>query len=111
MTKSYRYIVNVFWSEEDAAYVAEVPELPGCASHGKTPEVAMRNVQNAIETWIEGAKESGFKIPEPVSTKAFSGKFVTRVDPRLHQKLTIRAETSGKSLNGLVKEILEKEIA
>lgn len=109
--KKFHYVVNVYYSEEDKVYVAEVPELPGCASHGSSYETAIRNAQDAIETWIEGAKESGYKIPIPVSTRKYSGKFVARVGPKVHRELSVRAEARGKSLNGLVKEILQKEIA
>jgi predicted RNase H-like HicB family nuclease len=108
MKKEYLYIVNVYWSQEDGAFVAEVPELPGCASHGRTRPAAARNVDDAIETWIEGAKESGIKVPEPIATKKFSGKFVTRVEPRVHRALALKAETEGKSLNGFVQEVLEE---
>lgn len=111
MKKNYHYVVNVIWSEEDKAYVAQAPELPGCSSHGATYETAIKNIQEAIESWIEGAKESGFKIPEPIATKKYSGKFIARVDPKTHRALSIKAETAGKSLNSLVNEILQREIA
>jgi predicted RNase H-like HicB family nuclease len=50
---------------EDQAFVAEVPELPGCAAHGTTQEAALANAQEAIALWIETAKEFGDPIPEP----------------------------------------------
>ncbi len=103
-------MVNIRWDEKDRAYVAEVPELPGCATHGKTYEQAVRNAQDAIETWIEGARESKYAIPEPLAERKFSGKFVTRIDPELHRELTLHAKRSGKTLNGLVEEMLEKEL-
>lgn len=108
MKKDYLYLVNIRWSEEDEAFVAEVPELPGCASHGRTIEAAARNVKEAIEAWLEGAKEAGVKIPEPVATRRFSGKFVARIEPKVHRALAVKAETQGKSLNGFVSEILEE---
>ncbi len=60
-----RYEVIIYWSEEDRAFVAEVPELPGCAAHGATQEAALTNAQEAIALWIETAKEFGDPIPEP----------------------------------------------
>jgi len=60
-----RYKIILHWSNEDKAYVAEVPELPGCMAHGKTPEKALKNVNQAIELWIDTAKEFGDRIPEP----------------------------------------------
>ena len=52
-----RYEVIIYWSEEDQAYVAEVPELPGCAAHGDSYESALANAKQAITLWIETAKE------------------------------------------------------
>jgi predicted RNase H-like HicB family nuclease len=60
-----KYEMIIYWSEEDQAFVAEVPELPGCAAHGDTQESALANAQEAIALWIETAKEFGDPIPEP----------------------------------------------
>lgn len=62
---SYKYEVIVYWSDEDAVFVAEVPELPGCMAHGDRPESAVRSAQQAIRLWIDTAKEFGDPIPEP----------------------------------------------
>lgn len=61
----YKYEIIIYWSNEDEAFIAEVPELPGCTAHGKTPEVALKNAQDAIQLWIDTAKEFGDPIPEP----------------------------------------------
>ncbi len=60
-----KYEVIIYWSDEDQAFVAEVPELPGCAAHGSTQETALANAQEAIGLWIETAKELGDPIPAP----------------------------------------------
>jgi predicted RNase H-like HicB family nuclease len=60
-----KYEIIIYWSEEDAAFIAEVPELPGCAAHGDTQEAALSNAKDAISLWIETAKEFGDSIPEP----------------------------------------------
>ena len=60
-----KYEVIIFWSKEDQAFVAEVPELPGCTAHGSTQQTALANVQEAILLWIDTAKEFGDPIPEP----------------------------------------------
>jgi len=60
-----RYEVIIYWSDEDEAFIAEVPELPGCAADGPTYQEALVNVQGIIEEWIETAKELGRSIPEP----------------------------------------------
>lgn len=55
----------IYWSEADQAYLAEVPELPGCMAHGGTYEAALANAQEAIQLWIDTATEFGDPIPEP----------------------------------------------
>lgn len=60
-----RYEVIIYWSSEDEAFIAEVPELPGCTSDGSTYQEALGNVQGIIEEWIETARELGRSIPEP----------------------------------------------
>ena len=60
-----RYEIIIYWSQEDDAFVAEVPELPGCAAHGSTQESALGNAQEAVRLWIQTAGEFGDAIPEP----------------------------------------------
>ncbi len=60
-----KYEVIIYWSHEDAAFVAEVPELPGCAAHGPTQEAALASAQEAIGLWIDTGREFGDPIPEP----------------------------------------------
>ena len=61
----YKYEVIVYWSDLDQAYIAEVPELPGCMADGATYEETVKNVQVIIAEWIETAKASGREIPTP----------------------------------------------
>jgi len=61
----YRYEIIVYWSEQDNAFIAEVPELPGCMADGSTYEEVMKNVQVIIREWIETATQLGRDIPEP----------------------------------------------
>ena len=65
MSSELRYEEIIYWSAEDEAFIAEVPELPGCAADGWTYEAALSNVKVIIEEWIETAKELGRPIPEP----------------------------------------------
>ena len=60
-----RYEIIIFWSAEDDAFVAEVPELPGCMAHGGTQEEALTNAKEAMQLWIDTAREFGDPIPEP----------------------------------------------
>jgi predicted RNase H-like HicB family nuclease len=59
-----KYEIIIYWSEEDEAFVAEVPELPGCAAHGATQDAALRNAQDAARLWIDTASEFGDPVPE-----------------------------------------------
>ena len=61
----HKYEIILYWSDADEAFIAEVPELPGCAAHGLTPNEAVSNCQEAIELWMDTAKEFGREIPEP----------------------------------------------
>lgn len=61
----YKYEIIIFWSNEDNAFIAEVPELPGCMAHGETPEKALKNAKDAIQLWLATAKEFGDPIPAP----------------------------------------------
>lgn len=61
----HKYEVIIYWSDEDDAFVAEVPELPGCAAHGHSPDSALAHCQEAIELWISTAEECGRAVPEP----------------------------------------------
>lgn len=60
-----RYQIIIFWSREDDAYVADVPELPGCMAHGSTYEDALQSAKQAIDLWLRTAAEFGEPIPEP----------------------------------------------
>lgn len=61
----YKYEVILYWSREDSAYIAEVPELAGCMADGATAQEALKNVEQVIAEWIETAQELGRSIPEP----------------------------------------------
>ena len=60
-----KYEIILYWSEDDQAFVAEVPELPGCTAHGDSQEFALANVNEAIALWISTAKELGKTVPTP----------------------------------------------
>lgn len=67
-----KYEVIIYWSKDDQAFIAEVPELPGCAADGTTYQEALANVENVIQEWIETAKDLGRPIPEPKGRLAFA---------------------------------------
>ena len=61
----HKYETIIYWSDEDQAFIAEVPELPGCMAHGATANEALSNAQQAIDLWLDTARESGRPIPVP----------------------------------------------
>jgi len=67
-----KYEVIIYWSQEDQAFVAEVPELPGCAADGKIYREALANVEVVIQEWIETAKELRRAIPAPKGRLVFA---------------------------------------
>jgi predicted RNase H-like HicB family nuclease len=61
----HKYEIIIFWSNEDDAFVVEVSELPGCIAHGPTQDEALSNIREAMDLWIDTAKEFGDPIPTP----------------------------------------------
>jgi predicted RNase H-like HicB family nuclease len=71
MPKHYYQLV-LYWSNDDQAVIAEVPELPGCAADGETYSQALKNVQVIIDQWLETARELGREIPKPRGRLTFA---------------------------------------
>ena len=61
----HKYEVIIYWSNDDTTFIAEVPELPGCMAHGDTQELALQQVNDAVQLWLETAREFGDAIPSP----------------------------------------------
>ena len=59
------YHINIFYSEEDEGYIADIPDLAACSAYGATPEEALREVSAAKQAWLESARAEGKPIPEP----------------------------------------------
>lgn len=60
------YHINIFYSEEDEGYIADIPDLPHCSAFGATPEEALAEVLQAKAAWLDAARSEGKKIPEPL---------------------------------------------
>ncbi len=67
--QTQKYEIVIYWDANDKIFIAEAPELAGCAAHGKTQIDAVKNVNEAIELWLETAQEFGDEIPEPRQRK------------------------------------------
>jgi len=59
------YHINIFYSEEDGGYIADIPDLASCSAFGRTPEEALAEVERAKEAWLQSAREAGKTIPPP----------------------------------------------
>ena len=68
----YKYEVILYWSFEDSAYIAEVPELPGCMADGETQKQALETLQTVMDEWMETARSMGRAIPEPKGRLKFA---------------------------------------
>jgi predicted RNase H-like HicB family nuclease len=61
----HRYVIVVFWSDEDAAWIADIPDLKSCSAFGDSPEEAVAEVRVAMDAWLEAARDAGLPLPEP----------------------------------------------
>ncbi len=68
----HKYEIIIYWSDTDEAFIAEVPELPGCAADGKTRQEVLTNIEMVIEQWIETAESLNRSIPEPKGRLLFA---------------------------------------
>ena len=101
MELPYNIVIRHVKDDSGNYYFATVQELDGCMSDGETLEDAYRNIQEAMEGWIETKLDNGFPVPLPMNEDAYSGKFVVRVPKSLHAKLAYEAKQEGVSLNQL----------
>lgn len=99
MAEPFGYRVVVEWSDEDDAFIARVPALPGCAAHGPTPEQATREAVIAARGIIDSMRSHGDPVPPEDLTAGHSGQLRLRLPRSLHEHLTRLAALDGVSLN------------
>jgi len=97
-----RYTYRVTWSEEDQEYVGLCVEFPSLSWLEKTQEKALLGVRKLVTETIAELKRSKETVPEPISLRPYSGKFLVRVPPEVHRMLAIKAAESGVSINRFV---------
>lgn len=71
-SEAHKYELRIYWSPDDNAFLSEVPDLPGCMTHGRTPTEAAANAEEAIGLWIDTARELGRRVPEPGRHQAYA---------------------------------------
>jgi antitoxin HicB len=102
----YPFEIRPLSKDEGGGYSITFPDLPGCCSDGASPEEAINNGRDALESWLAVAREFDDKTPMPFS--GVSGRFVQRVPRSLHAQLIARAKIEGVSLNTLVVSIVSQ---
>lgn len=96
-----KYTYRVTWSEEDSEFVGLCAEFPSLSWLSSDPEDAIRGIRTLVKDSIEDMGKNGEKIPTPISTRKYSGKFMVRVPPEIHRQLATEAAEAGVSLNRL----------
>ena len=107
----YKYIVIDISEGDEAAYTAKVPKFPKMYICADTPEQLHEVVSTFIEEEIAYRKKNNIPIPKPDFRSNFSGKFVVRIKPEIHEQLTHLADAEEVSLNQYVNQIIEEKVA
>ena len=106
MENELKYSFRLQFSDEDGGYIAVSPEFPGLSAYGETPNEALKEAVDALELFIETYSEQGKPLPEANFTRDYSGQIRARLPKSLHERLAMRAEDEGVSLNTLMIQLL-----
>lgn len=106
--KNDRYTYRVMWSEEDNEHVGLCAEFPSLSWLAGTPEAALKGIRKVVADVVKDMEANGETVPEPITCKRYSGKFMVRVPPEVHRTLAIQAAESGVSLNRIASAKLSK---
>jgi predicted HicB family RNase H-like nuclease len=101
-----RYLKVIEWSDDDRCYIGSAPPIIGQCCHGATEAEVLRQLTTIIEEWIEIFLRDGRPLPAGTAGKTYSGKFLVRVKPEVHQKAALKAAARGESLNEFVAEAI-----
>jgi len=106
--KNDHYTYRVAWSEDDNEYVGLCAELPSLSWLAKTPESVLKSIRNIVADVVNDMNANKVLVPEPISVKHYSGKFMVRVPPEIHRELAIKAAEAGISLNRIASSKLSQ---
>ena len=108
MLKNDHYTYRVTWSEEDGEYIGLCAEFPSLSWLASEPEAALQGIRQAVGDVVVDLQANGEPVPEALSVKKYSGRFMVRVPPELHRQLALEAAESGVSLNRLASDRLSR---
>ncbi|MBC8234983.1 toxin-antitoxin system HicB family antitoxin [bacterium] len=103
-----RYSYRVTWSEEDNEYIGLCAEFPSLSWLAQTPEESLSGIREVVAEVVSDLEINGESVPEPIAVKRYSGKFLVRIPPKLHRRLSLEAAESGISLNRLASDKLSR---
>ena len=106
--KNDHYTYRVTWSAEDEEYIGLCVEFPSLSWLAGSPEAALKGIRNVVADVIKDMQVNDETIPEPISMKKYSGKFMVRVPPEVHRSLALKAAEEGVSLNRLASSKLSQ---
>lgn len=104
--RAEEYSYRVQYSPEDQNFIGLVDEFSGLSAFAETQEKALREIRTVVAEGLKLLAEKGQALPEPLSRREYSGKFIVRIDPTIHRRLTAEAVQKGMSLNQHVVEKL-----
>jgi predicted HicB family RNase H-like nuclease len=94
-----KYTYRVTWSDQDSEFVGLCAEFPLLSWLDASPELALKGIRSVVTDCVQDMIADGEKVPDSISTRKYSGKFMVRVPPEVHRHLAIEAAESGVSLN------------
>ena len=102
------YTYRITWSEEDNEYVGLCAEFPILSWLDTTQEAALQGIINLVSEAVSDMRANNESVPQPISTKRFSGRLLVRIPPEVHKELTIQAAEAGVSINRIISAKLSK---
>ncbi len=110
MKQSDRYLKIVVWSDEDQCYVGRCPGLMLGGVHGQNEAQVYQELCEVVEEWLEIHARDGMPLPAATAGRSYTGKFMLRINPDLHERLALKAVLDGDSLNNYCRKVLEKAV-
>lgn len=108
MLKNDRYTYRVTWSQEDGEYIGLCVEFPSLSWLSAEPEAALLGIRQLVADVVGDLQKNDEPVPEPLAVRKYSGRFMVRIPPELHQELALEAAEAGISLNRLASDKLRR---